>query len=185
MTNQRRKLSDIIAGGDSLIKLKAAWDRTDAAADRGPLPAGTYQARVLSGELFTARTGTAGYKITFQVCEGEYDGRRFWLDLWITDASMPKLKRDLPKLGITDLAMLDRPLPDGIIVRAKVVQHTSDKGAVYNDVKQFEVVAIERDPFAPKEDNDQAEGEPKGPSFLRSPGNGTVVAVDGPYRDRR
>ena len=47
---------------------------TKAADDLGPLPAGEYHCRILSGELFTARSGTAGFKLTFEVLDGELCG---------------------------------------------------------------------------------------------------------------
>jgi hypothetical protein len=52
------------------------WDKTEAAGDLAPLPAGEYIAHVIGGELFTSQEkGTPGYKLAFRVCEGEHVGR--------------------------------------------------------------------------------------------------------------
>jgi hypothetical protein len=72
--SERRKLTDILRDRDTIA---AAWDRTEAAADLGPLPAGVYAAEIVGGSLFTAATGTAGFKIAFRVTDGDHAGRRF------------------------------------------------------------------------------------------------------------
>ena len=82
----RRRLSDILANGQS-GNLRDVWNRTEAAADFAPLPARTYTARVVSGELFNSKSGTPGYKLAFRVLEGEHAGRQFWHDLWLTPAA--------------------------------------------------------------------------------------------------
>lgn len=137
----RRKLSDILnGGGDSL---RQAWDSTKAADDFAPLPAGTYVARIVSGELATAKSGTPGYKLTFRVLEGEYDGRQFWHDIWLTAAALPMAKRDLGKLGISALEQLERPLPPGIRAKCKVALRKDDDGTEYNRVRSFDVLGID------------------------------------------
>jgi len=74
------RLSDILKGDrDALAR---DWDRTQAAEDFAPLPRGEYVARIVGGELSTARTGTPGYKIAFRVLEGPHGGRHFWHDVW-------------------------------------------------------------------------------------------------------
>jgi hypothetical protein len=107
-------LSEILQGNDR-DKLNRAWDAAQAAPDFAPLPAGEYRARIIRGELFNAKTGTPGYKLTFEVTEGEHAGRRFWHDLWLTPAALPMTKRDAAKLGVTSLdQLLQKPLPQGI-----------------------------------------------------------------------
>lgn len=153
---ERKKLSDILANG-SKEALSQAWDRTIAAADFAPLPAGEYVAYVVSGELFTSKTkATAGYKLSFRVLEGEHAGRLFWDDLWLTPAALPMAKRDLGKLGVTSLDQLERPLPPGIRCKVKLVLRRDDDGTERNRVRSFEVVGIdspEQDAFAPQSPN--------------------------------
>lgn len=151
---QRKKLSDILQSGVDRDRLQRRWAETKAADDK-PLPAGEYVGRIVTGELFTSRTnGTPGYKLTFEVAEGEHAGRRFWHDVWLSEAALSMTKRDLGKLGVTAIEQLDSSLPPGIRCRIKLVVRQDDDGTERNRVKGFDVVAIdmpEADPFAPSE----------------------------------
>jgi hypothetical protein len=161
---ERRKLTDILRGNDR-DDLARAWDQTEAAADLGPLPRGQYIATILSGEPTTSRKDTPGYKLTFQVLEGDYAGRRFWHDLWLTKAALPMTKRDLLKLGVRSLDQLDRPLPQGIRCHVRLTLQRDDDGGERNRVQSFEVVGIDPpDPFAPADDAaaDDADGAEEG-----------------------
>jgi hypothetical protein len=148
----RKSLSDILRDGDRET-LARSWTETEAAEDFAPLPGGEYIARAVAGELFTSKTkGTAGYKLAFKVLEGEFEGRQFWHDVWLTPASLPMAKRDLQKLGVTSLEQLEKPLPPGIRCRVKLALRKDDDGAEYNRVRMFEVIGIDKpdeDPFAP------------------------------------
>ena len=150
----RQKLSDILRGGDKSIR--AAWSSTQAAAEFLPLPSGQYVARIISGELFTAKSGTPGYKLTFKVLEGDHAGQCFWHDLWLTTQAMPMSKRDLGKLGVNAIEQLEQPLPLGIRCNVKVTLRKGDDGAEYNRVRLFEVLGVdkpEQDDFAPVPDD--------------------------------
>ena len=146
-------LSDILAAGSTGGNIRDLWNSTEAAGEMGPLPPGEYVAHIIGGELATSRTNsTPGYKLTFSVVEGEYIGRRFWLDCWLTAAALPQTKRDLAKLGVTSLDQLERPLPRGIRCKCKLALRKDDNGDERNRVKTFEVVGIDEpevDPFAP------------------------------------
>ena len=93
---------------DDLLSL---WNQAEAAQDFLVLPRGKYRCRTRRGQLGKSRRGTPGYKLTFEVVEGEYVGRLLWHDLWLTPAAMPMTKRDLLKIGITALTQLVEPLP--------------------------------------------------------------------------
>ena len=150
--HQSRRLTEIIQG-HAHEELTRAWRDTEAAGDFEPLPAGVYVAHVVRGELFTAGTGTPGFKITFRVAEGEYEGRHVWHDVWLTPAAMAMAKRDLGKLGITELDQLEAPLPQGIRCEVKVALRRDEDGNQRNHVRSFQVLGIdepEADPFAPK-----------------------------------
>src|SRR5262245_35874352 len=94
----RRKLSDILRPDNGRDALEKSWAATEAAGDFAPLPPGEYACRLVSGELFNAKSGTPGYKICFEVAEGEHAGRRVWHDVWLTAQALPMAKRDLAKL---------------------------------------------------------------------------------------
>lgn len=149
---QRKSLSDILREGDRQ-NLSRAWGETQAAQDFAPLPSGEYAARIVGGELFTAKTtGTPGYKLAFRVLEGNHQGRHFWHDVYLTPAALPMAKRDLSKLGVTALEQLERPLPQGIRCKVKLALRRDDDGSEHNRLIRFEVVGIdtpEADAFAP------------------------------------
>ncbi len=146
------RLSDILRGGDDLQKM---FNETQAAGELTPLPTGEFFAHIINGELETSRSkGTPGYKLTFRVVEGEYAGRLFWHDCWLTPAALPQTKRDLAKLGVTSLEQLESPLPRFIRCKCKLALRRDDDGSERNRLKSFEVIGIdlpERDAFAPAE----------------------------------
>jgi hypothetical protein len=161
--NARKKLSDILRQTADRERLAQLWKETAAAGERGPLPPGEYEFRVLSGELFTSKGGTPGYKLTLEVTAGEYEGRRVWHDLWLTPAALPMTKRDLLKLGVPNLEenldQLDKPLPPGILLRGKLTLRRDDDGNEANRLVRFECVGVERgDAFEPKGDESDQEG---------------------------
>lgn len=153
----RKSLSDILRAGDR-DKLASAWHTTEAAQDLAPLPPGDYIATIESGEPFASKTkGTGGYKLVFRIVEGEHTGRRFWHDVWLTEAALSMTKRDLAKIGVSSLDQLERPLPQGIVCTVKLVLRRDDDGTEFNRVKRFDVLRIESptpDPFAPRDAND-------------------------------
>jgi hypothetical protein len=145
----RKKLSDILhgPGRDALAK---QWRDTEAAKDLEPLPPGEYIFRIAAGELFTSRQGTPGYKLKLEVVEGKHQGRRAWHDVWLTPAALPMAKRDLGKIGVSDIEQLERPLPAGILIRARISLRTNDDGTQHNRVVRFEPAGIEPgDAFEP------------------------------------
>ncbi len=156
------KLSDILAvGGFGGDDFRQAWKTTDAADEFAPLPPGEYVCHADSGELETSRNATPGYKLTFRIVDGEFEGRKVWHDLWLTPAALPMAKRDLAKLGIDDPTKLEQPLPPGIRCKVKIALRRDDDGNERNRVVRFDVVGIDKptvDPFAPTtEGGDDAE----------------------------
>ena len=147
MTHARKSLVDVL-GGNGRADLARAFDEAEAADDMRPLPAGTYRCRLTSGELTAAKSGTPGYATTFTVADGEHKGRKLWHTVWLTPAAMPLAKRDLLKLGITSLDMLERPLPAGFVCDVKVVVRADDDGMERNHVRSFVVVEVVADPTA-------------------------------------
>ncbi len=148
---ERKRLSDILpqAERDRIARL---WETTKPAADLGLLPAGEYRCRILDGTLSEAKTGTLSYKITFEIIDGDYAGRRIWHDLWLTDAAFANTMRDLGKIGITHSDQLYQPLPSVVLATVKMVVRKDDDGTERNRVKDFRATGIEaaeRNPFAP------------------------------------
>ncbi len=157
----RKSLTDILKNG-SRDELSAAWNTTEAAGEHEPLPAGEYTCHLTSLDLFNARTNeTPGVRMVFKVIEGDCTDRRVWLDCWLTPAALPMTKRDLAKVGISDLSQLEKPLPKGIRCQVKVALRTTDEGDSFNRVRGFTVVGVdepERDAFAPQDTESEGAG---------------------------
>lgn len=144
-THPRKSLVDVL-NGTTRAELARQFDEAEAAGDMLSLPRGTYRCRVTDGELVTSKSGTPGYTLTFTVDDGEHKGRRLWHSAWLTPAALPMTKRDLAKLGVTSLDMLDRPLPAGFVCDVKVVLRADDDGVERNRVVSFNVVEVLVDP---------------------------------------
>jgi len=134
--------------GTSRDELARQFAEAEAAGDIQPLARGTYRCRVTDGELVTSKGGTPGYSLTFTVDDEEHRSRKLWHTAWLTPAAMPMTKRDLAKLGVTSLDMLDRPLPPGIVCDVKVVVRADDDGVERNRVVSFVVLDVLADPTA-------------------------------------
>ena len=144
-THPRKSLVDVLHG-TAREALARQFDEAEAAGDMLPLPRGTYRCRVTDGELVTSKSGTPGYTLTFTVDDGDHKGRRLWHSAWLTEAAMPMSKRDLAKLGVTSLDMLDRPLPAGFVCDVKVALRVDDDGVERNRVVSFNVAEVLADP---------------------------------------
>lgn len=142
----RKSLVDVLARGMDRAALARAYEETEAAGDMAPLPAGVYRCRLTSGELVNAKSGTAGYAMTFTVDDEGHKGRKVWHTAWLTPAAMPVTKRDLSKLGITSLDMLDQPLPAVFVCDVKVALRVDDDGESRNRVVKFDVVGVIENP---------------------------------------
>jgi hypothetical protein len=146
-THTRKSLVDVL-NGTTRDELARKFAEAEAAGDMLPLPRGNYRCRVTDGELVTSKGGTPGYTLTFTVDDGEHKGRKVWHTAWLTEAALPMSKRDLAKLGVTSLDMLDRPLPAGFVCDVKVALRVDDDGAERNRVVSFSVVEVLADPTA-------------------------------------
>lgn len=157
------KLSDILREQGSLDTINSAWDSTAAAGDFDCLPKGDYVANIVKGDGIQSRSkGTPGYRLTFEVAEGDHTGARFWHECWFTEAALSRTKRDLLKLGVKDLGQLEQPLPAVFRCNVKLAIRRDDDGNESNRVRRFDVVEAikpEPDPFAPDDDTQQR-GEP-------------------------
>jgi hypothetical protein len=124
------------------------------------------------------------YKLTHKVIEGEYTGRRFWQDIWLTPAALPMAKRDLAKFGVQSLDQLEQPLPKYIRCRVKLGKRRDDDGNEYNRVRSFEVLGIdepERDPYAPSDGADGKQAAPEAESADTAAGVDTDSDSDGSF----
>lgn len=147
----RKRLSDILPQADR-DKLAALWATAKDTGGDGPIPPGEYSTRIVGGALFASRSGTPGYKLTFEIIDGPHAGRRQWYDIWLTEAAGSMAGPDLRKLGVTHPGQLEHPLPSGILATIKVVVRRDDDGSERNRVVRFDPTGIETaepEPFAP------------------------------------
>jgi hypothetical protein len=146
-------LNEILDDDDSIIKL---WNDAEPAAEREVLPAGTYQALIISGEIARSRgNSTPSFKVTISVVNpAKYAGRKLYHDYWLTPNAIEISKRELKKIGITEAEQLKQPFPGGVLAEAVVVRRTSDKGAVFNKVVSL-VTLDNGDPSALAPDDDK------------------------------
>ncbi|MDA9857488.1 DUF669 domain-containing protein [Rubripirellula sp.] len=155
------KLSDILRAHGTLGDIESAWQSTDAAGDYDVLPKGEYVADIIKGDAIESRSkGTPGYRLTFEVADGDHAGARFWHECWFTEAALSRTKRDLAKLGVTDLRQLEQPLPAVFRCKVKLAIRRDDDGNENNRVRRFdvlEVVTPEPDPFAPSDNGNDLE----------------------------
>jgi hypothetical protein len=157
---KRKSLADILPKADR-DRLAEAWASTSPAADLAELlPPGEYRCRIVDGRVFTAKTGTPGYKVEFEAIDGEHAGRRLWGDFWLTEQALPYTMRDLARLGITHFEQLERPIPAHLLATVRVALRRDDDGTERNRVVRFEVTGIEPvepEPFAPSPDGEPSD----------------------------
>ncbi len=149
----RKSLSDIVSGGSG-DDINNLWNSTEAADEFRPLPAGKYVCRLIDGTLTNSgQNRTPGYKMTFQVIDGEHTGRKLWHTIWLTPDAMSMAKRDLARLGFTSPQQLEQPVPRWLRCRVTVVLRCDDDGTERNSVRMFELIEFDQpvpDPFAPE-----------------------------------
>ena len=155
MNTPRKPLVGILS--NAIVSNDDIFDRFDSvteADDLALLPRGSYVCLATKGERTTARTGTPGYSIEFEVIEGEYLGRRLWRTWFFTDAALTYTKRDLQKFGIGSKEKLEAPFPaNRMVFRLTVVLRKDDDSIERNEVKSLELLRVVEpvaDPFAPE-----------------------------------
>jgi hypothetical protein len=119
-------------------RFEAFWDGVKVAPEPEPVPEGTYVAIVKDGHVFKARTGTVGYKITFEITDGVYRGRTVAHNSWITADAASRSKFFLSKVGLYRLNDLDRPIPSGLRAQISVIEKGVGRRS-YSEVDDFEV----------------------------------------------
>lgn len=78
------------------------------AVEFSPLPDGTYQAKVQRAYLEpNKKTGKLSFRIEFEVCAGQYQGRKAFYFKAINQKSIPYLKIDLQRLNIEPKRLSD------------------------------------------------------------------------------
>jgi hypothetical protein len=116
---------------------------------------------VADGRRAETATGTESYNVTFMVIDGEYAGRKMWMDLWLTDRALAMTKRDAAKLQITRPEQLDAPPPSGIIAEVRVGLRDDGNGRQFNRVIGFTIVEEAPAPGVFSPDPDEEDDTPE------------------------
>lgn len=154
-------------------KFAREWDAVKPEGERKLIPPGQYEATLVDGEAFEARTGTPGYRLTFAIASGEFRNQQVSMRLWLTIDAAPRTKAVLAKVGLGPrFRDLDGVVPKGLRVALYVTTAESKSGRVYNEVEDFEPVdgrdarpPRRREPVAPpglngadEEEDEEGEG---------------------------
>lgn len=136
-------MSEILASdGDLYTK----FDSVEAAAENELLPPAWYTCRLddIRPDQ-SAKKLTPSVTLEWTVIEGDHAKRKVWQSLWLTENALSRTKRDLAKLGITNLDQIE----DGItakITASVLVGERRDDGGEYdpkNEIRRFKVLAVE------------------------------------------
>jgi hypothetical protein len=125
------------------------FDDAVPAPEFGPLPAGTYAARVLRGEYCATMAGEAAYRMRFEVTEGQEVGRSVIRTWTFGPKAIGYAKRDLQPFGLTTKEKLLRPFPDPgreYHVRLVVALRQDKDGIERNDIKRIDLVRVDESP---------------------------------------
>ena len=95
---------------------------------------------------------------------------------------MPRSRRELTKLGINSADDLEKPLPSGRVYSVRVVVRTTDNGHTHNEVKGFDYVRTDTDPFAPPDTHTEVVETTKtdtSPTSPQAPADGVENGLKG------
>jgi hypothetical protein len=158
--SERKKLSDNLLNSERAALEEALGDALSKGGTERTVPGGDYKCRVVKCELNRTQAGKLECVLTLEIIQGDFADRPLWHHLYLSSpGAIRQSLPDLKELGIdcssptAILAQLDRALPQGIIVQAKVVLHRDDDGIERNKVKAIRLVGIEPaepEPFAPR-----------------------------------
>lgn len=139
----RKNLVSLL-GDSKASEVMKLFDQAQAAGEARSIPEGAYRLRVDKVDFHAAKNGTASVRLSLVVDEGELKGSRIWHQLWLTQAAMEYTKRDLAKLGITNLN--DLSIHPGTVIAASVKTEADDNGGERSRVQSFDVVGRIADP---------------------------------------
>jgi hypothetical protein len=156
-----RRLRDIL-DGKQFDELARQFAEAEPAPDYKPIPDGKYEADLISGEMCESRAGTLGYRCTFMIAAGDHRGRRVFNTFWFSKNATPYSKRDLGKLGITNLEQCKKPVPPGIFCTLRIVERTDDQGTRRNEVREIIAGGVRQDPTGDEQFGGPLPGEQEG-----------------------
>jgi len=114
-------------------------------ASTGPVPAGTYLAQIIESDVAPLKSGKGtGLKLTFEIIDGQYKGRRIWENLniqhendetqRIAQSQLSALCHAVNEIKVKDTAVLHhKPVHVRVVVREAQGQYQAS-----NNIKGYE-----------------------------------------------
>jgi hypothetical protein len=143
-------------------------------ASTGPLPAGSYTAHIIESDVVPLKSGNGtGLKLTFEVIDGPYKGRRVWENLniqhtnddtqRIAQSQLSALCHAVNVIKLQDTASLHlKPVIIKVVVREAQGQYQAS-----NNIKGYESAGSSRPAFAPTEEPAAAPVVSKTPAWAK------------------
>lgn len=129
------------------------FGRSSELPEAQPVPGGFYVGRVLRGETYTSKAGNEGYKVEYEITDGDHAGRRVMQ--WLTFSTPQKLAEAERVLGVFGLATPEQllsPFPEaGKAYRVRLtlrVRPATDNYPAANDVQKVELLDVLTTPAA-------------------------------------
>jgi len=141
-----RSAFDRTLSSDPQTEGLSAFDAVAPADPFEPLSPGQYRARVLRGEIIQTKGGVDGYRMQFEILQGECAGRKLSRTWVFTAKALPYAKRDLSVFGLKSSTDLLAPFPKPgteVFCRLWVAQRMSDDLVVWNDIKRIDQIEVQ------------------------------------------
>jgi hypothetical protein len=145
-------------------------------ASTGPVPAGTYLAQIIESDVAPLKSGKGtGLKLTFEIIDGQYKGRRIWENLniqhendetqRIAQAQLSALCHAVNEIKVKDTAVLHhKPVSIRVVVREAQGQYQAS-----NNIKGYESAGgVRQAPaFVAQAEEAQAASKPAAPAWAK------------------
>jgi len=105
-----------------MVQIDLGMDLENVQSTFETLPGGVYNAKISKAEITKAKSGNNMIKLTLDITEGEYAGRKLFDNLVLIDTCMWKVKNYCEVIGITSGSAIDTQDFIGVELVATVVQ---------------------------------------------------------------
>lgn len=145
-------------------------------ASPGPVPAGTYLAQIIESDVAPLKSGKGtGLKLTFEIIDGQYKGRRIWENLniqhendetqRIAQSQLSALCHAVNEIKVKDTAVLHhKPVHVRVVMREAQGQYQAS-----NNIKGYESAGgVRQAPaFVAQAEEAQAASKPAAPQWAK------------------
>ncbi len=120
------------------------FSNVDDAQDFKPLPEGRYPCRVVSSEQSSTSNGNPKIRLSLEVLDGPYTGRRIFDDLVLSGGAMGRVKLALSRMGFDTTGRLEFE-PEDLIDRRVIVDVVFE---TYTNKETGDLKTVNKVPFA-------------------------------------